>query len=461
MAYNILKIRLINIKHLIITIMAFIIASSVFWILLLRLEGSKPSIKLELPSSLGMSYNLNVSVIDNKSSIQRIWIGLLKDGKEIDLLNKEFPSPKLLSSWKLNKKTVNILIEPKKLGITDGKAILRIVSWDYSWRGWGTGNRAYIENNIVIDTVPPDIDMLSKTHNLSQGGTGLVIYKLSELCPKSGVYVGDNFFPGHSGYFKNKDIFLAFIALDFKQGPGTQIFIKATDKAENSTRAGFPYYIKKRVFKKDIINISDKFLNWKMPEFEPYLPKDPEASAVDNFLIINRKMREDNSKKISELTGKTEKVLYWGGGFIRLPKAARKASFGDHRKYKYKGRTIDRQYHLGIDLASIIHSKVPASNKGKIVFAENLGIYGKTIIIDHGFGLLSMYSHLSRIEVKAGQIVSKGENIGRTGVTGLAGGDHLHFGILVHNTFVNPIEWWDTVWIKNNISDKIDMVELN
>ncbi len=461
MVCNILKYKtkIINIKHLLTVLVGLSVVLSVFWILMLRLEGGDPSIKLELPSSsIGVSYELKVSVTDEKSSIRRIWIGLLKDGEEIDLFKKEFPFPELFSGWKIHKESFNILIEPKKLGITDGKAILRIVSWDYSWSGLGNGNRAYVENNIMIDTMPPEIDILSKTHNLSQGGAGLVIYRISEQCPKSGVYVGENFFPGHSGYFKDQDIFLAFIAFYYKQGPETQIFAKAIDKAGNSTRAGFPYYIKKKKFKKDVINISDKFLNWKIPEFESYLPKDSKTSVVDNFLMINRKMREENYKEIAELGEKTEKVIYWNGGFLRLPQAARRAGFADYRTYKYKGRIIDHQTHLGIDLASISHSKVPASNKGKVVFAGYMGIYGRTVIIDHGFGLLSMYSHLSRTDVKKGQIVSKGENIGRTGSTGLAGGDHLHFAMLVHNTFVNPIEWWDAAWIENNISAKIDAV---
>ena len=81
------------------------------------------------------------------------------------------------------------------------------------------------------------------------------------------------------------------------------------------------------------------------------------------------------------------------------------------------------------------------------------------MVIDHGFGLFSTYSHLSAFDVKQGQVISKGEAIGRTGSTGLAGGDHLHFGIIVHNTFVNPVEWWDANWIKNNISTKIETIK--
>ncbi|MCP4215581.1 MAG: M23 family metallopeptidase, partial [bacterium] len=105
------------------------------------------------------------------------------------------------------------------------------------------------------------------------------------------------------------------------------------------------------------------------------------------------------------------------------------------------------------------HAPVPAANKGKVVFSGIIGIFGKTVMIDHGFGLFSTYSHLSAFDVKPGQIVSKGEIIGKTGITGLAGGDHLHFGMMVHDTFVNPVEWWDAGWIKNNITDKIKKID--
>ena len=442
-----------------IVLICLMVVVPVAWILMQRLEGEKPSIVLEPPSPfIGKTHTLSVNVSDVKSGVREIWVGLVKDGKEVLLFEKELPSEGFIGGGKTRKASFKIDIEPKKMGITDGKAILRMVARDYSWRKWLHGNAAYIEKEVTIDTKPPGVDVLSRIHNVSQGGTGLVIYKLSEPCLESGVSVGENFFPGHSGYYKDKNFFVAFFALDYTQGAGTELLVKATDLSGNSSRTGFPYYIKRRVFKNVFLDISDRFLNWKMPEFDVDVPPDSKNPLVDKFLKVNREFRKYNNLKVKEVGEKTDSEMYWSGSFSRLPNSARKANFADHRRYRYQGNIIDEQVHLGVDLASSAHSPVPASNGGKVAFAENLGIYGKTVMIDHGFGLFSTYSHLSALDVKQGQMVTKGEIIGRTGSTGMAGGDHLHFGILVHNTFVNPVEWWDSAWIKNNISNKIETV---
>ena len=425
------------------------------------MEGEKPSINIELPTlSIGSSQKLRFSVSDNRSGVRRIWIGLFKDTQEITLFEKDFPTDSFVRGGKFKQGSFEILIEPKKLGIKDGNAILRIAAWDFSWRGWFRGNRAYTEKNIGIDTRPPDLDVLSRVHNISQGGASLVIYKLSEPCSESGVFVGNDFFPGHPGYFKDANIFMAFFALNHKKGPETEIYIKAADLSGNVARAGFPYYIKHRAFKSDILNISDRFLKVKLPEFDIDIPPNTQSPLLAKFLKVNREVRAANYKKITELTLKTKNVLHWNGIFLRLPRSATRARFADHRKYKYNGSIVDDQVHLGVDLASLFQSPVPAANSGEVVFSDNLGIYGRTVLIDHGFGLFSMYSHLSHIDVTIGQTLSKGDIIGRTGTTGLAGGDHLHFSMLIHNTFVNPIEWWDMAWIKNNIATKIKTVTL-
>ena len=446
-------------KLRLILLLFVIIAVPIALITILRLESEKPSITIEsMPDALGTHGEIILKVADIKSGIRDINIGLIQDGKETILYKKKFSASSLTGSGYVLEEPVKIIIDPKKRGLADGKAILRIGASDYSWHGWWTGNRAYLEKAILIDTKPPEIEIISHTHNIAQGGAGLIVYRLPEPCLKNGVMVGDNFFPGHAGYSKDETIFISFFALNYKQGKGTKLCVQAIDKAGNRAKTGFPHYIKARKFKQDIINISDGFLDLKMPEFESNTPESCRSSMKTIFLNVNNKLRKANFEKIAEIVKKTDNILYWKKAFSRLPKSANRAGFADHRSYKYNGKIIDHQIHLGIDLASIAHSPVPAANKGRVAFTGPIGIYGKTVIIDHGFGLFSMYSHLSSIAVQKDQILLKGEILGHTGTTGLAGGDHLHFSILINNVFVNPLEWWDGVWIKNNISSKLALL---
>ena len=448
-----------NRKRLLLGIAGAIIFLPVLWLLLIRFEGQKPEIIFDLTSPyIGKFNEFSISLEDKKSGIRKIWIALVKDGKEVVLSEDEFPSAGLFSGGKVKTKSLNLKFEPERLNISDGNATLRLAVWDYSWRGWWKGNQTYVEKNLIIDTLPPEIEVISRAHNLTQGGTGLFIYRTSENCRLSGIQVGDSFFPGHAGYYSDPQIRLAFVGLSYQQGPKTRILLKAVDEAGNTAQTGVRHHIRKKTFRNDDIQISDRFLNWKIPEFENTLRTKSTGSLVDKFIHINREIRKANFQQITELTKKTATAKLWDGTFLRMPGSANQAGFADHRVYKYKGKIIDRQVHLGLDLASVTHAPVPAANSGVVIFSEPLGIYGKTVLIDHGFGLFSMYAHLNRSDVKSGQQVSRGETIGRTGSTGLAGGDHLHFSILIHNTFVNPIEWWDPAWIKNNVLSKIEAV---
>jgi murein DD-endopeptidase MepM/ murein hydrolase activator NlpD len=142
-----------------------------------------------------------------------------------------------------------------------------------------------------------------------------------------------------------------------------------------------------------------------------------------------------------------------------MPKTAPLGGFAQYRTYLYQGKDVDHQTHLGFDLASLAHAAVPAANRGKVVFAGDFGIYGQCIIIDHGLGLQTIYGHLSQISVKPGDNVENGQIIGSTGATGMAGGDHLHFEMTVSGQSVNPIEWWDSHWINDNVTGKLGLVK--
>ncbi|MGD2096270.1 MAG: M23 family metallopeptidase [Desulfobacterales bacterium] len=446
-------------KRALLIIAGIVILVPVFLFLLSRFEGQNPEVGFELASPyIGKSQKFSISLADPQSGLRKVWVAMVKDGREAVLVDSEFPSAGVFSGGKTKIQTLEIPFEPSSYQLSDGEAILRLAVWDYSWRGWWKGNRVYVEKNLIIDTQPPEIEVISTVHNLTQGGSGLVIYRTSEDTDRSGVQVGDNFFPAYGGYFQDAGIQMVFVGLGYQQGPKTRIYVRAYDQAGNSAEAGINHYIRKKVFKNDNIRISDRFLGRKMPEFKAVAAVPPAGSLIEKFIKINRDLRQANYQQLTELTQTTAADKYWQGAFKRMTGTAKQAGFADHRVYEYKGNIIDRQVHLGIDLASVQHAPVPAANSGVVKFSGDLGIYGNAVLIDHGFGLFSMYAHLSASDVTKGQKVAKGDTIGRTGSTGLAGGDHLHFSMLVHNTFVDPIEWWDASWIRNNITAKIEAV---
>ena len=171
------------------------------------------------------------------------------------------------------------------------------------------------------------------------------------------------------------------------------------------------------------------------------------ARVVPNEVIL---------EKIASFASQTAPAILWGGQpFHPFTNTGVQSAFADYRTYTYKGKDVDQQVHLGFDLASYAGTPIVASNAGKVVFAEELGIYGNCVILDHGMGVQSLYAHLSTIEVAVGQDVAKEQQLGRSGMTGMAGGDHLHFTMLVNGQMVNPVEWWDPHWIEDRIMRKL------
>ncbi len=208
----------------------------------------------------------------------------------------------------------------------------------------------------------------------------------------------------------------------------------AVDQSGNEGSSTFSIRFKPAKEKKDRINISDGFLNKKIPEFQEIYPE-LTGTNLKKYLFVNNTVRIRNAEKIAALSSNTVSEQLWRDRFLRMPGAGR-AGFADQRTYYYQGEPIDHQTHLGMDIASTARVTVEAANKGKVIFADYLGIYGNMVMLDHGQGLTSLYSHLSRIAVESGQLVEKGEIIGNSGTTGMAGGDHLHFSMLVHGSLL-------------------------
>ncbi len=446
-----------SLKPILLILVVLLVSIPAVWLVVVRMEGAAPDLEIGLDSSfIGESRTVTLTIADPGSGVRKVQVSLEAGGREVELLQRTFPSAGFFAGGKEKSVQVTATISPQALGLADGDGTLRMTAWDFALRNWGKGNRGERQEAITIDTQPPAIDLISRAHNLNQGGSGVALYRLSEDCPVSGVTVGDRFFPGYPGQFADQSIHMAFFALDYTQGKGTPLAVTATDYADNRAVAGLYHYIKPRSFRTDAINLSDRFLNAKMPDFERFFPELAGGSKLDLFLKVNRDLRRTNSDSIFQITAQTERQILWEGPFLRLPRAANRAGFAEQRIYSHAGEVIDRQSHMGIDLASTSQAPVPAANHGKVAFTGDQGIYGNSVIIDHGFGLFTLYAHLSQIAVSAGQRVVQGTTIGKTGMTGLAGGDHLHYAMLVHQTYVNPIEWWDATWIENNITSKIN-----
>jgi len=309
-----------------------------------------------------------------------------------------------------------------------------------------------------VDTIPPACRTITRMHNINRGGTALVVYQTSSDAEKSGIFVDDLFFPGFPADGKSQEgIHVCYFAIPYDLKLDPTIYLWAKDKAGNHSKTKFYHHIREKQFHKERINVTDRFLKHVLPYFSFYLSNSAE-SDIKKYIKVNNDLRKADHKTLFKLREKTTQKKLWEGTWLRLKNAATMARFGDHRSYFYKEMKVDEQVHLGFDLASLANSPVQAANNGRVIFAEKNGIYGLTVALDHGQGLVSIYGHLSSIGVTLDQDVKKGDIIGLTGQTGLAGGDHLHFSIMVNGIFVNPLEWWDDHWIKDNITRKLALL---
>ena len=305
---------------------------------------------------------------------------------------------------------------------------------------------------------PPRIAVLSTHHHINHGGAEMVVYRATPADVASGVRVGDVEYPG---YPLSGDLKAAFFALLYDQDLNTRIQAFARDEAGNEAKATFIDNVFEKPQHKSRIELDDKFLNRVVPdilEHAPELKMTPPAEGSDMmpaFLRINGELRKINADQIAALAKKSSPTRQWEGPFVQLGNSKVEASFADHRTYFYQGKEVDRQVHLGFDLAVTAHVPVIAAHAGTVIYADWLGIYGNCIVIDHGMGVQSLYGHLMSFDVKVGDHVTRGQTIGRSDSTGLAGGDHVHFTMLVGGRMVNPVEWWDKKWMTDRVERKL------
>jgi murein DD-endopeptidase MepM/ murein hydrolase activator NlpD len=402
-------------------------------------------------SSLGRAPKLNLTVEDRETGLRHVSIRLKQKDQDVTLADESFDrkQPEKSKTYDLGK------LMAEKYKVQGGPATLTMTADDYALRNFLKGNRTELNKDFVFHVQPPKLEVISAQHYINQGGSECVVYRVSDDAEVSGVQVGSHFFPGHP-VEGSKDLRFALFALEYDWPADAPMTVVARDAAGNEVTGEFWHKVFPKKFRSRDLPLEDKFVQKVVPEIMGHTPavKD-QGDAVKNFVEINSTLRRANHETIAKFAQQSPPQFLWNGPFLQLSNSKVEAAFADRRTYVYDSKPVDTQDHVGFDLSVVQHNPIEAANNGKVVMAEYFGIYGNAVIIDHGAGLLSLYGHMSQIDVKPGQMVKKQEVIGKSGMTGLAAGDHLHFGLFLQGVPVNPTEWWDEKWIKDHVLDRL------
>lgn len=314
------------------------------------------------------------------------------------------------------------------------------------------GSTTTLSQDVQVVLKPPTIVADGRQHYINQGGSELVTLDLGGNWTDAGVrsanYSAGTFpMPGESA---NSNHRFSLFPFPWDVSPDQVPLAFARNDAGTEVTASFWVKVFPKKFHETTIPLSDKNMQKVVGELDP----EGSGSLVDRFVKLNREMRRANGQTVYNLRTNTEQKILWSGAFIPV-KGTRESYFADKRSYIYNGRKVDEQVHLGYDLAQTANTPVKAANSGKVIYADRLGLYGNCVIIDHGYSLQSLYGHMSRLLVKVGDNVGKEQQIGISGATGMAFGDHVHFSMMVAGIQIDPKEWWDEHWIKDRILSKI------
>lgn len=334
--------------------------------------------------------------------------------------------------------------------LKEGKATVTVEAKANDFRGEVT------KRSFDVDVIlrKPSISADGFQHYINQGGSELVTFDVKGNWSEAGVKIGpytisSYAMPGQPDSSAHRFSLFPF-SWELPADTTPSVYVK--NAAGDQDTATFWVKVFPKKFHESTIPLTDALMKRIVDDVDPD-GKIP-GSTLERYLYCNREIRKQNSKQLYEMRLNTAHEILWKGPFVRPPTKT-ESYFADRRSYMYNGKKVDEQVHLGFDLASTMHMPIRAANSGKVIWAERLGIYGNCIVLDHGYGLQTIYGHLSRIDVKVGDSVTKDQQMGLSGQTGMAGGDHLHFSMQVDGVQINPTEWWDEHWIHDRILSKI------
>ncbi len=416
----------------------------------MRLEGGDPQIDPPPePLVVGATgREIELVLRDDGSGLREMSAVLVHPRGESVLLEERYPGNVWTGGAAVGERRVAVEIDPAALEVPDGDSFLRVSARDWSLRG----NQTTLELPVSVDRRPPRVAVTSGLTYVNRGGSGAVVYRVSEPPTRTGVQVGEVFFQAYPVEATNQ--WVAIFAVPPEGTPEPKVRVVAEDAAGNRTEAGWPAVVKERSFPKAEVSLPASFLDTVVRDLAAsagVAAQDLEAA----FREINTRIRAENEARIREVAADSAPYALWQGPFEQLRNSQVTSRFAERRDYVVGGVKNSEATHYGYDLASTQAAPITATAAGRVLFAGELGIYGNCVLLDHGLGVASLYGHLSRIDVAAGDSVTRGQTLGLSGATGLAGGDHLHFAILVGGTYVDPLEWWDASWMETHVDSRV------
>ncbi len=435
-------------------LLVVVVLAALIGLLVTRAEPFAPSATLETPVDfVGRATPVTVVAHDRGSGLAHVEVRLVPEGgSPVVVASEDYPRRSWFGSG-IHEARLTPTLDAATARVREGRAQLEVWATDHSWLA-GFRKGPLLARAVTVDVTPPLLELMPGEHVGRLGGSECVVYRVGPDATRSGVQVGDEFFPGVAGYFTDAGLRAAIFALP-QNLPDARPALVASDAAGNARTLSIGVKVTPRRFAEKTMPVTDDFLSRKVPELLAANNLDQSGSLIEGYLRINRELRAATETRVRAMCRESMPTPRWEGAFLRLPNSAPLSSFADRRTYVHDGNTIDQQTHLGFDLASLRGSPVPAANAGKVVFGGPLGIYGNTVVIDHGLGVFSLYGHLSEVGVKPGDQVGRGDPVGKTGDTGLAAGDHLHFSVMVRGVHVDPVEWWDAHWIHDHVEARL------
>jgi murein DD-endopeptidase MepM/ murein hydrolase activator NlpD len=415
--------------------------------LFFRAEGGPPLLVTPpeiVTGPTGGSFTIGFA--DDGAGLKGIRVSLVHAGGETMLVQETLPGELLMGGVTATHE-VEVKLDAELIAGLKGDPKLRIAATDWSL----LANLSQRELPIEIDRVPPRVEATSGLTYVKHGGSGAVAYTVSDDSARDGVLVGEVFFQGYPkpGSAPGERVAIFAIPADAARNP--EIVVMAEDAVGNRATGTWAVVPQYRAQPKDDIRLDARFMERILPRFDK--PGTGESKAVAQaFDSVNQELRAANEQTIrSELT-LSDDTLTLGTRLSQMTNSQVTSRFGELRSYFFEGKQISSATHYGYDLASTSKAPITAAGGGRVAFAGDLGIYGNCVLIDHGMGLATLYGHLTRIDVKPGARVEQEQTLGISGATGLAGGDHLHFAVLVGEIYVDPIEWWDAKWVASHIA---------